>query len=133
MASPARQPTACSTPTPFAGRLAFFDPGFRFPQSLKLALGVDRRLPGGIVGTVDLLYTRLVHSDTAVDVNLTGPVGTWAGEGGRTLYGTIDETTGKGDDRSSVGCLAARRVPAAERRRRPLVLAHRSARQALLR
>ena len=95
MASPARQPTACSTPTPFAGRLAFFDPGFRFPQSLKLALGVDRRLPGGIVGTVDLLYTRLVHSVTAVDVNLTGRVGTAAGEGGRTLYGTIDETTGQ--------------------------------------
>jgi hypothetical protein len=92
---PAEQPTACTTTTSTAGRLAFFDPGFRFPQSLKLALGMDRQLPGGIVGTVDLLYTRLVHSVTAVDVNLTGPVGTSAGEGGRTLYGTIDETTGR--------------------------------------
>jgi hypothetical protein len=92
---PAHQPTACSTTTSTAGRLAFFDPGFRFPQSLKLALGMDRQLPVGIVGTVDLLYTRLVHSVTALDVNLTGPVGTSAGEGGRTLYGTIDATTGR--------------------------------------
>jgi Carboxypeptidase regulatory-like domain/TonB dependent receptor len=92
---PAHQPTACSTSTPTAGLLAFFDPGFRFPQSLKLALGLDRRLPGGIVGTVDLLYTRLVNSVTALDVNLAGPVGISAGEGGRTLYGSIDETTGR--------------------------------------
>jgi hypothetical protein len=92
---PAHQPTACSTSTSTAGRLAFFDPGFRFPQSLKLSLGIDRRLPGGIVGTVDLLYTRLVHSVTLRDVNLAGPVGTSAGEGGRTLYGTIDEATGR--------------------------------------
>ncbi|MGH7513419.1 MAG: TonB-dependent receptor [Gemmatimonadales bacterium] len=92
---PAQQPTVCTTPTPLAQPLAFFDPGFRFPRSLKLALGVDRRLPGGIVGTVDLLYTRLVNSVTAVDVNLKGPVGTSTGEGGRTLYGTIDEATGE--------------------------------------
>jgi hypothetical protein len=92
---PAQQPTACSTPSPLASPLAFFDPRFRFPHSLKVAFGVDHRLPSGVVGTVDLLYTRLVNSVETEDVNLSGPVGTAAGEGGRTLYGTIDEATGR--------------------------------------
>jgi hypothetical protein len=91
---PAHQPTGCRSPTPPAPPLAFFDPDFRFPQSLKLALGMDHRLPGGFVATVDLLYTRLVHSVVAEDVNLRGPVGRSAGEGGRVLYGSIDEATG---------------------------------------
>jgi hypothetical protein len=92
---PAHQPVACgdSTPPP-AAPLAFFDPKFRFPQSLKIALGVDHRLPGGFVATLDLLYTRLVHSVVTEDVNLTGPVGRSAGEGGRLLYGTIDPASG---------------------------------------
>jgi hypothetical protein len=92
---PENQPTACAEPSPLAFPLAYFDPDFRFPRNLKVALGVDGLLPGGFVGTVDVLYTRLVNSVELVDVNLSGPVGTSAGEGGRTLYGTIDDSTGR--------------------------------------
>ncbi len=92
---PKMQPTKCVEPTPLASPLAYFDPDFRFPRSLKVALGVDRALPWGVVGRVDVLYTRLVNSVEMVDVNLRGPVGTSAGEGGRVLYGTIDESTGR--------------------------------------
>ena len=92
---PKHQPTNCAQPTPRAFPLAYFDPDFRFPRSLKVALGVDRALPWGVVGTVDVLYARLVNSVEMVDVNLRGPVGTSAGEGGRVLYGTIDESTGQ--------------------------------------
>ncbi len=87
---PKNQPTGCAEPSPLAFPLAYFDPAFRFPRNLKVALGMDRALPGGIVGTVDLLYTRLVNSVDLVDVNLRGPVGTSAGEGGRTTLRTID-------------------------------------------
>src|SRR5262249_55611640 len=83
------------TPTPVEPPLAVFDPNFRFPRNLKLAFGVDRQLPAGIVGTVDFLYSRLVNAVEAVDVNLVGPVDTSFGEGGRILYGTIDELTGR--------------------------------------
>jgi len=92
---PKNQPTACAEPSPLAFPLAYFDPDFRFPRNLKVALGMDRALPWGVVGTVDVLYTRLVNSVDLVDVNLRGPVGTSAGEGGRVLYGTIDESTGR--------------------------------------
>jgi hypothetical protein len=87
---PADQPATCgSGPEPVA-RIVAFDPDFRFPQNLKFSLGLDHRLPGGIVGTADLLYTRGVHQVYFTDANLGAPVGDAAGEGGRPLYGTID-------------------------------------------
>jgi hypothetical protein len=57
-------------------------------------LGADHLLPGGVVGTLDFLYTRGVNTVQMVDVNLVGPTGTSAGEGGRVLYGTINDSTG---------------------------------------
>jgi Carboxypeptidase regulatory-like domain len=91
---PANQPTACGSGAQPVPTIAYFDPSFRFPQNLKVDLGMDHRLPWGLVGTVDLLYTRSVHQFEERDVNLLGPSGVSAGEGGRVLYGTIDPTSG---------------------------------------
>jgi hypothetical protein len=94
---PSRQPTQCAgleEPVPV---IAYFDPRFRFPRSLKLALGADQRLPWGIVGTVDILYAKGVGQFAERDVNLGPPVGAAAGEGGRALYGSIDPATGQSE------------------------------------
>ena len=84
---PAAQPTACRSggaePVP---TVSFFEKGFKFPQTLKFALGVDRRLPGGIVGTFDFLYTRSVNQIYFTDANLLPPSGA-VGEGGRPCTG----------------------------------------------
>ena len=92
---PATQPTECADTSAPLPRLNYFDPEFRFPRTLKLAVGADLLLPGGVVGTVDLLYSRGVNTFQVVDVNLDGPLGSAAGEGGRVMYGTIDPTTGE--------------------------------------
>ena len=91
---PARQPTECAIGSPPLPRINYFDPAFRFPRTLKLGLGADLLLPFDVVGSVDLLYTRGVNSFQVVDVNLRGPLGAAAGEGGRVMYGTIDPETG---------------------------------------
>jgi Carboxypeptidase regulatory-like domain len=91
---PANQPTSCGTGTQPVPTIAYFDPSFRFPQNLKVSLGIDHRLPMGLIGTVDLLYTRGVRQFYERDVNLRGPVGTSAGEDGRVLYGAIDPGSG---------------------------------------
>lgn len=94
----ARQPTACRTSD--AGgpaavpKITFFDPDFSFPQNLKLALGMDHRLPWGLVATVDLLYTRAVHQLYLRDANLLPPASVATGEGDRPLYGSLDPATG---------------------------------------
>ena len=90
---PADQPTSCVSTGP-QPRLSFFDPDVKFPQNLKASLGVDHRLAGDLVGTLDVLVTRAVHQLYVTDVNLAPPSGMSAGEGDRPLYGTINATSG---------------------------------------
>jgi hypothetical protein len=88
---PARQPSTCAGGIlPSTPLVNVFDPAFRFPRNLKIALGADQRLPGGVVGTLDLLYTRAVDQYDLVDLNLQSPSGLASGEGNRLMYGTID-------------------------------------------
>ncbi len=92
---PINQPETCSPTVPGTSpRISFFDPGLKLPQNLKLALGVDRRFPWGVVATIDFLYTRAVHQIYVSEANLGAPTRIAAGEGGRPLYGTIGPTTG---------------------------------------
>ncbi len=90
--SPDSQPSACTgggtlaLPRP---AIVYFDKDFKLPQSLRLSLGVDRRLPMNLVGTVDLLYSRAINQFILEDVNLVEG-GTSVGEGGRRLYGTLN-------------------------------------------
>ena len=90
---PATQPVACANGTGPVPRLSLFDPGVKLPQNLKLALGVDHQFPRGIVGTVDMLYTRAVHQMYLTDANLLPPGRTARGEGNRLMYGTISCAT----------------------------------------
>ena len=86
---PFNPPTTCATGSVAVPQITVFDPGFKYPQNWKFSLGLDQRLPWGLVATVDLLYTYWVNQSYFTDANLTPPIGTAAGEGGRLLYGTI--------------------------------------------
>jgi hypothetical protein len=91
--TPLQQPQRCASIGP-QPRLSFFAPDASFPQSMKMSLGVDRRVVAGIIGTIDLLYTRAVHQLYVTDANLAPPTGVSSGEGDRPLYGTINPSTG---------------------------------------
>jgi hypothetical protein len=89
---PANQPSTCAGGVvPSTPLVNVFDPAFRFPRNLKVALGADHRLPWGVVGTVDLLYTRAINQYDLVDLNLQPPAVVASGEGNRLMYGTIDK------------------------------------------
>jgi hypothetical protein len=92
---PNNQPTSCGA-APSAGRpsVVYFDSDFKFPQAAKLALGIDRELGWGVLGTVDFIYTKAINEFLLEDVNLTGVQGASPGETGRLLYGTINPATG---------------------------------------
>ncbi len=86
-------PTQCSTggpPTPPAASIVAFDKDFRFQQSLRYALGVDHKLPGGVVATVDFLHTQSKNTMYISDVNLVPQAVN--GEG-RQMYGTISASS----------------------------------------
>ena len=90
----APQGTTCTNGRGVTPRISYFDPGFKLPQNLKLAIGADRDVGAGVTAALDLLYARALHQIYITDPNLGAPIGVATGEGGRLLYGTID-TAGK--------------------------------------
>jgi outer membrane receptor protein involved in Fe transport len=90
---PANQPTLCeggggataARPSP-----SYFVDDFKFPQTFRISVGADHRLPWGLVGTVDFLYSKNVNQLYIQDANLVngGP-----NSEGRFMYGTIGTTS----------------------------------------
>lgn len=95
---PANQPTRCGAGSSTAGLAAavpaivYFDKDFHLPQNLRASIGLDRRLPWGLLGSFDALYSRALNQFLLEDVNLVQG-GTSVGEAGRTLYGALTATS----------------------------------------
>jgi outer membrane receptor protein involved in Fe transport len=93
---PTKQPSDCKggTGTPTAptnvGEIDYFDPNTKYPQNLRFAMGADQRLPFGIVGTADFLYTEDVNGWYTDDTNLKFQG--YDGDG-RAIYGTYTGST----------------------------------------
>ena len=69
-----RIPTSTSRP-PTGGAAASYelnvtDQSFRFPQTWRTNIGVDRRLPWGLVGTLDYIYNRDLNAPVYINANL---------------------------------------------------------------
>jgi hypothetical protein len=81
-------PRACAggaEVAPPAATVSYFDKDFKFQQALKYALGLDQRLPGGLVLTFDWLYTTNRNQMYQTDDNVRlGAVN----REGRQLYGS---------------------------------------------
>jgi hypothetical protein len=69
-----------------AYELALTDNGFRFPQIWRSNIGVDQKLPGGIVGTVELLYNKDVNGIYYINANLPPAQTTFAGVDNRPRW-----------------------------------------------
>jgi outer membrane receptor for ferrienterochelin and colicin len=83
---------------PTGGNVDLFAEDFKLPQFLKGSLAIDRKLPGGFIGTVDVLYNKVLQNVAYQNVNinpatdnLDGPDNRlYYGEGGRDLVGLRD-------------------------------------------
>lgn len=51
------------------------DPDFKLPQVIRLNLGADHELPGGIIGTLDLLLSKNQNDILYQNINLVGSSG----------------------------------------------------------
>ena len=86
---PANQPTTCANGSGAASARpspSYFVDDFKFPQTFRISLGADHRLPYGIVGTVDFLYAKNVNQLYVQDANLVNQ-----GQNSETryMYGTL--------------------------------------------
>ncbi len=51
------------------------DKNFKLPQVMRVNLGIDYKLPGGLNFTIDALYSKTINNVFYQDINLTAPVG----------------------------------------------------------
>lgn len=64
------------------------DSDFKLPQNLRANLAVDMRLPWGMTGTVEAIYTKAVNAIYYDNLQTPEPSGTIAVENGRPTYAT---------------------------------------------
>jgi hypothetical protein len=62
------------------------DQSFRFPQTWRSNVGVDRRLPWGLVGTLDYIYNRDVNDPVYINANLPAADGAYLGVDNRPRW-----------------------------------------------
>jgi len=62
------------------------DQGFRFPQTWRSNIGVDRRLPWGLIGTVDYIYNRDVNAPVYLNANLPAANSAYTGVDNRPRW-----------------------------------------------
>lgn len=70
--------------------LNFSDPNFKFPQVWRTNIAVDRKLPWGVVGTVEYLYSKDVNGMFYWNANLSAPAGNFAGADARPRWNTAN-------------------------------------------
>jgi hypothetical protein len=73
--------------TPSSFNLALTDPNFKFPQLWRTDLGVDAKLPWGMIGTVEVMYNKTINNINYLNVNQVNPLGNYAGPDNRAYYG----------------------------------------------
>ena len=62
------------------------DQGFRFPQTWRTNIGVDRRLPWGLIGTLDYIYNRDLNAPVYVNANLPAAQSAYTGVDNRPRW-----------------------------------------------
>jgi hypothetical protein len=73
--------------TPSSFNLALTDPNFKFPQIWRSDIGVDAKLPGGLIGTLEFMYNRTINNIMYLNVNQENPIGNFSGPDTRPYFG----------------------------------------------
>jgi len=66
--------------------LAVTDQNFKFPQVWRTNVAIDQRLPGGLIGSLDLAFTQDINAVYHQNINLPNPAGTASGADNRPIF-----------------------------------------------
>jgi hypothetical protein len=81
-------------PVPTGGTAASYeldltDHSFRFPQTWRSNIGVDRRLPWNLIGTLDYIYNRDINAPVYINANLPAANSAFTGVDNRPRWVAI--------------------------------------------
>lgn len=80
-------------------QLALTDPSFRFPQLWRSNIAVDQRLPWGLTGTAEFLYSKDVNGIAYINANLPAAQTSFTGPDARPrwtsnrIYASVSDAT----------------------------------------
>ena len=69
------------------------DQGFRFPQTWRTSVGMDRKLPWGLTGTADYAYNRDINAPVYLNANLPAPDSAYTGVDARPRWVALNTAT----------------------------------------
>jgi hypothetical protein len=84
--SPDKYKPAATGGTAASYELDVTDQGFRFPQTWRTNIGIDRKLAWGLVGTLDYIYNRDINAPVYLNANLPAPEGAYTGVDNRPRW-----------------------------------------------
>jgi hypothetical protein len=84
----AYKPTTVTGAPASSYELALTDPNYKFPQTWRSNIGLDQKLPGGLVGTADFIYNRDVNGTYYINANLAPPNTAFVGADNRPRWTT---------------------------------------------
>ncbi|HKB12046.1 MAG TPA: carboxypeptidase regulatory-like domain-containing protein [Vicinamibacterales bacterium] len=87
--SPDRYKPAATGGTAASYELDVTDQGFRFPQTWRSNIGIDRKLPWGLIGTFDYLYGRDLNAPVYINANLPAADTAYTGVDNRPRWAPI--------------------------------------------
>lgn len=76
--------------------LVFTDKKFKYPQVLKTSIGIDQRLPGGVVLTFEYTHNNEINTVNFENVNLPSTGTSLVGPDGRIRYSSSRINSGQG-------------------------------------
>lgn len=65
---------------------------FKFPQVWRTNIGVDKLLPGNMIGTLEAIFTKDINAVYIRDANMSDPIRTVDGDGREQFAATINGT-----------------------------------------
>lgn len=75
--------------SPSGSQIDLYSKDFKYPQVFRANIAVDQKLPGGIIGTMEFMYTKTLNNVLWKDVNVKPAYGNATGTGDdRPLYKT---------------------------------------------
>jgi hypothetical protein len=84
--------------------LALTEPDFKFPQLWRSNIAIDRRLPWGMVGTGEFLYSKDVNGVYYINANLAPPDGNFTGVDTRPRWNVDKCPTVTGTQADRINC-----------------------------
>lgn len=92
-----------ATPTlPSTYNIAVVDQNYKFPQLWRTNLAADAKLPGGIIGTFEAIYSKNVNAVYYINANMKSSVGTYSGVDNRPYYGNLVAVAANKNDTNKI-------------------------------